>query len=60
VNGTMQKLHRLLQPRMMLTYADRAFGWRTGTMSAYVSSALSWTFIAPPPAPLLLPLPTSP
>ena len=57
----MQKLHRLLQPRMMLTYADRASGWRTGTMSAYVSSALSWTFMAPPPAaPLPLLLPPSP
>lgn len=42
VNGTMQYVHMLLQPRMMLMKADTAsdvlFTSLTGAMSAYVSS----------------------
>jgi hypothetical protein len=43
----MQKAHMLLQPRMMDTKADVLLAsWRTGMMSAYVSSSESCTFIA--------------
>ncbi len=50
VNGTMQYVHMLLQPRMMLMKADTAsdvlFTSRTGAMSAYVSS---WDSCSPTP-----------
>ncbi len=47
VYGTMQKEHMLLQPRMMERYVLMLPAGLTGRMSAYVSSVLSWTFMAP-------------
>lgn len=43
----MQKEHMLLQPRMMERYVLILPAGLTGKMSAYVSSVLSCTFIAP-------------
>lgn len=55
VNGTMQKAHMLLHPRMMDTKAALVPAGRSGVTSAYVSSRLSCTFMAvlrpSPPAP---------
>ena len=46
VYGTMQNEHALSHPRMMVTKAACAPSLRTGTMSAYVSSTDSCTFMA--------------
>mmetsp|Transcript_10354 Transcript_10354/g.47506 ORF Transcript_10354/g.47506 Transcript_10354/m.47506 type:complete len:202 (+) Transcript_10354:250-855(+) len=60
VNGTMQKAHMLLHPRMMDTNAEGpAFGLRTGAMSAYVSSSDSCVLMAAPRSPPSSPLAAS-
>ena len=45
-NGTIQKEHILLQPRIIEIQAWSSPDFLTGKMSAYVSSKLSYTFIA--------------
>ena len=65
VKGTMQKAHRLSQPRMMLSHAPTCPAGLAGSISSYVSVRLRATLMAPagvvrrlcslllPPAPLL-------
>tara|TARA_B110001469_G_scaffold8889_1_gene8844 strand:+ start:267 stop:518 length:252 start_codon:yes stop_codon:yes gene_type:complete len=59
VNGTMQNAHMLSQPRIIDTNAlgltDGAF-FRTGEMSAYVSSIESWTLITAFPELVFVPV----